>query len=171
MDNLRALYSHATRSAARPFFRRRRRLLAISQFQRATLSISNNIAECFERGSTNELIHFLYISRGSTDKVRSMLCVMKRMPAFAHLKSDTSDLKSQCESISRQTRAWTDSLQYSDIKGQRHLNNKTRQQYEQSQRKSNLWRRMEPFKQDHEASLNRDAAEEHRRASEENDDQ
>ncbi len=54
-----------------------------SQLQRATLSISNNIAEGFERGSTNELIHFLDIARGSAGEVRSMLCVMERMPAFA----------------------------------------------------------------------------------------
>jgi len=41
--------------------------------------ISNNIAEGFERGSTTELIHFLYIARGSAGEVRSMLCVIERM--------------------------------------------------------------------------------------------
>ena len=77
-----------------------------------------------------------------------MLCVMDRMPAFTHLKSEISDLNSRCESISRRIRAWTDSLQNSEIKGQRHLNDKTRQQYEQSQRKSDFWQRMDQFKQD-----------------------
>ncbi len=95
-----------------------------------------------------------------------MLCVMERMPAFAHLQSEISDLKSQCESISRQIRAWTDSLQNSEIKGQRHLNDKTRKQYEQSQRKSEFWQRMDQFKQDQEARLNREAAERNRKASE-----
>ncbi|MHC4879841.1 MAG: four helix bundle protein [Planctomycetota bacterium] len=136
-----------------------------NQLQRATLSISNNIAEGFERGSTNELIHFLYIARGSAGEVRSMLCVMERMPAFAHLKSEISDLKSHCESISRQIRAWTDSLQNSEIKGQRHLNDKTRQQYEQSQRKSEFWQQMDQFKRDQEARLKREAAERNRRSS------
>lgn len=75
-------------------------------------------------------------------------------------------LKSQCESISRQIRAWTDSLQNSEIKGQRHLNDKTRLQYEQSQRKSEFWQRMDQFKRDHEARLNREAAERNRRPSE-----
>ncbi|MGD9857982.1 MAG: four helix bundle protein [Planctomycetaceae bacterium] len=45
----------------------------IDQLDRASLSISNNIAEGFERGTTNELLMFLYIARGSAGEVRSML--------------------------------------------------------------------------------------------------
>ena len=41
-----------------------------NQIQRAALSISNNIAEGFERGSTNELLQFIYIGRGSAGEVR-----------------------------------------------------------------------------------------------------
>ena len=40
---------------------------------RATLSISNNIAEWFERETNNELRRFLYIAKGSCGEVRSML--------------------------------------------------------------------------------------------------
>ena len=43
------------------------------QICRATVSISNNIAEGFERETTKELIRFLYIARGSSAEVRSML--------------------------------------------------------------------------------------------------
>jgi four helix bundle protein len=97
------------------------------QIERATVSISNNIAEGFERGTTQELLTFLYIARGSAGEVRSMLCLLDTLPAFSDLKSQISDLESAMESISRQLRAWADSLQSSKIKGQRFLTERTRQ--------------------------------------------
>lgn len=45
------------------------------QILRATLSISNNIAEGFDRGSKKELRQFLIIARGSAAEVRSMLLI------------------------------------------------------------------------------------------------
>ena len=72
------------------------------QIERAAVSISNNIAEGFERGTTQELLTFLYIARGSAGEVRSMLCLFERIPAF-------SNLKPKAESISRLLRAWADS--------------------------------------------------------------
>lgn len=48
------------------------------QLERAVISVSNNIAEGFERGTTNELISFLYIARGSAGEVRSMLCLLEK---------------------------------------------------------------------------------------------
>ena len=99
------------------------------QLERAGLSISNNIAEGFERGTTNELLAFLYIARGSAGEVRSMLCFLERRKGFANFKSQISNLKSKAESCSRQLRAWADHLQDSEIKGQRHLNEKTRSSY------------------------------------------
>lgn len=97
------------------------------QLDRASLSVSNNISEGFERGTTNELLNFLYISRGSAGEVRSMLCYFERRPTLENFRSQISNLKSQAESCSRQLRAWADSLQNSPIKGQRHLNNAERQ--------------------------------------------
>ena len=99
------------------------------QLERAALSVSNNIAEGFERGTTNELLAFLYIARGSAGEVRSMLCFIERRKGYAHFKSQISNLKSIAESCSRQLRAWADHLQNSDIKGQRHLNEKAKRQY------------------------------------------
>lgn len=52
-----------------------------SQIRRAALSVSNNIAEGFERGTTAELLAFLYIARGSAGEVRSMLHFMDRLIA------------------------------------------------------------------------------------------
>ena len=43
------------------------------QLLRATISITNNIAEGFDRGSSKELRQFLIIARGSAAEVRSML--------------------------------------------------------------------------------------------------
>jgi four helix bundle protein len=97
------------------------------QIERAAVSVSNNIAEGFERGTTQELLTFLYIARGSAGEVRSMLCLLEGISGFADLKSEISDLKSVAEGISRQLRAWADSLQSSKITGQRYLTEKTRQ--------------------------------------------
>lgn len=47
------------------------------------LSVSNNIAEGFERGTTSELLQFLYIARGSAGEVRSMLTALVRRPWLA----------------------------------------------------------------------------------------
>jgi four helix bundle protein len=92
-----------------------------NQIERASVSVSNNIAEGFERGTTQELLTFIYISRGSCGEVRSMLCLLECLLRFDNLKSEISNLKSHAEGISRQLRAWADSLQNCEIKGQRYL--------------------------------------------------
>lgn len=104
------------------------------QVERAAVSASNNIAEGFERGTTNELLAFLYIARGSAGEARSMLCLLERIGRFTHLKSEVSDLKSTAESCSRQLRAWAANLQDSPIEGQRRLSTATRNRDEQRKR-------------------------------------
>ena len=108
------------------------------QLQRASLSISNNIAEGFERGSTAELLCFLYIARGSAGETRSALRFAAKLVDRGSMKSQILDLKSEissliprCESISRQLRAWADGLQNTDVKGQRHLTDASRAAYDQ----------------------------------------
>jgi four helix bundle protein len=97
------------------------------RLERAAVSVSNNIAEGFERGINNELLMFLYISRGSAGEVRSMLCLLERLPWFKDLTEETSALKIKAESCSRQLKAWTQSLQNSEHKGERYVTEKLKQ--------------------------------------------
>ncbi|HMP71812.1 MAG TPA: four helix bundle protein [Kiritimatiellia bacterium] len=47
----------------------------VDQFRRASVSIMNNVAEGFERGSDKDFVKFLYIARASAGEVRSMTYV------------------------------------------------------------------------------------------------
>jgi four helix bundle protein len=104
------------------------------QLERAVLSVSNNIAEGFERGTTNELLQFIYIARGSAGEVRSMLGLLRRRAWARHLEPEISQLRATALNCSRQLRGWADSLQNSEIKGQRHLNESSRTRFEQKKR-------------------------------------
>jgi four helix bundle protein len=104
------------------------------QLDRAALSVSNNITEGFERGTTNELLYFLYVARGSAGETRSMLRVKLRRACPPALKSQITELIGCAISCSRQLRGWAGSLQNSDIQGQRHLDDRSRRDYAQKQR-------------------------------------
>jgi four helix bundle protein len=77
------------------------------QLERVALSVSNSIAEGFERGTTNELLAFLYIARGSAGEVRSMMRMLERWGAFGDLKSQISDFIIRCEK-NLQAALWLD---------------------------------------------------------------
>jgi four helix bundle protein len=47
----------------------------LDQVRRASVSILSNIAEGFERGSNAELIHFLYVAKGSAGELRAQMYV------------------------------------------------------------------------------------------------
>lgn len=113
------------------------------QIERAALSVSNNIAEGFERGTTKELLAFLYIARGSAGEVRSMLCFLDRRVTSNDFKSQISNLKSIAESCSRQIRAWAEHLQNSDIQGQRHLNDKTSKEFRHKKDQADFFKELQ----------------------------
>lgn len=98
-----------------------------NQLDRAALSVSNNIAEGFERATTNELTSFLAIARGSSGEVRSMLAVVKDRPRLKHVVRDLQSIRSLAESCARQITAWTGSLEKSPVQGKRHLTPEVKQ--------------------------------------------
>ena len=80
----------------------------VSQITRAALSVSSNIAEGFERGTTKELVHYLNISRGSCGEVRSQLAVAKDL---GYLDTESCEqLHRLCVDTSRQLASFADYL-------------------------------------------------------------
>ncbi len=69
------------------------------QIQRAVISISNNIAEGFERKSNKELSQFLFIAKGSCGEVRSMSYVALDLAYIS--KADFDFINSSCLEISK----------------------------------------------------------------------
>lgn len=69
------------------------------QLLRAALSISNNIAEGFDRGSDKELKQFLIIARGSCAEVRSMLLIATEIGLINSDKQ--KELLVTCEDIAK----------------------------------------------------------------------
>lgn len=113
------------------------------QIERSSVSVSNNIAEGFERGTTQELLTFLYIARGSSGETRSVSLLLERLPNLEPLHALIADIKQRSEQISRQLRAWCDALQNCDIPGQRYLNHKSQRQTRQAREREEFLRELE----------------------------
>lgn len=79
------------------------------QICRASVSISNNIAEGFDRYSKKEFVRFLYISKGSCSEVKSMLYLAKRLK-FAN-ESEVLLIQELCEETSKILRGLIKSLE------------------------------------------------------------
>jgi four helix bundle protein len=69
-----------------------------TQLDRASLSVSNNIAEGFERMSTAELLAFLEFARGSAGEVRSMVAVIRRRIRVRPFGEQLDLIREQAES-------------------------------------------------------------------------
>jgi len=128
-----------------PEFRRRYSLR--DQIERAAVSVSDNIAEGFDRGTNPELLTFLYIARGSTGEVRSMLCMLEKMAAFRNLESGIRNLKQQTESISKQLGGWIQALLNSGMKGQRYVTDKVRTKEQRKTERDEFLKKLERIRQ------------------------
>ena len=103
-----------------------------NQLDRAALSVSNNIAEGFERVTTNELLAFLGIARGSSGEVRSMMAVVKDRPKLRPIVQRLQEIRALAESCARQLTAWTGCIDASPVQGKRHLDAKTKEARERT---------------------------------------
>jgi four helix bundle protein len=117
------------------------------QIERAALSVSNNIAEGFERGTNQELLTFLYIARGSAGEVRSMLYLLDEIPAFRNLESEILNLRARTTSISKQLGAWARSLQDSGFGGRRYVTEKTRRDASHAREREEFLKELAAFRQ------------------------
>lgn len=106
----------------------------ISDFRFEIAKEGASLKASLNQGGSCELLSFLYIARGSAGEVRSMYCLLERRPWMKDGKFQIANLKSMAESCSRQLRAWAESLQDSEIKGQRHLSQKERERLESHKR-------------------------------------
>jgi len=78
------------------------------QISRASVSISNNIAEGFGRGSNADFKRFLYFSFGSNSEVRSMLYLSEKLNYLEKAKVD--ELIIQTNEVSKMLYAFIKSM-------------------------------------------------------------
>ena len=88
------------------------------QIQRASVSIMSNIAEGFERGSKEEFIQFLYISRGSCGEVRTQLYVAKDQNYIT--EEDFQKLQKLAVEVSRLIYHLIESVKTEGFRGQKY---------------------------------------------------
>ena len=70
-----------------------------NQICKAAVSISNNIAEGFDRQSNKELSRFLYIALGSASEVKSMAYLAFRLQYIQ--VNEKNKILDQCSEVSR----------------------------------------------------------------------
>jgi four helix bundle protein len=85
----------------------------IYQLERASLSISNNIAEGFELQSNKQFVKFLYIAKGSCGECRNLINVALHLHQIESEKHQ--ELKNNAIEISKQLANFIKYLNKSEI--------------------------------------------------------
>ncbi len=80
-----------------------------SQIRRSSSSVGANIAEGFYKNTTPDLVHFLYIARGSAGETLHHLMMSYDLKYISD--EDFVSLKDQVENTLRQLSAWIKSLE------------------------------------------------------------
>ena len=70
-----------------------------NQLLRAVVSISNNIAEGFNRKTNKEFRYFLFVSTGSNSEVKSMIYLAERLHYIDH--QEKINITKRCEEIGK----------------------------------------------------------------------
>ena len=84
----------------------------VDQITRASVSVMSNIAEGIERGTTKELIYFLFIAKGSVGEVRCQLYVAEDQGYISRENAEV--MRCTARQISCQLNSWIKALQASD---------------------------------------------------------
>ncbi len=105
-----------------------------NQLDRAALSVSNNVAEGFERSTTKELSSFIAIARGSAGEVRSMMAVVRDRPKLKRYVGALQQIRALAESCARQLTGWQGAVDRLPFEGARHLSNERREMRENLQK-------------------------------------
>lgn len=71
----------------------------VSQMRRCVVSIASNIAEGYGRGTNNDLVHFLYISLGSSNELETQLFLSQ---SFSYIEEgEAQNLLQQNEQVNK----------------------------------------------------------------------
>ncbi|MBW1742831.1 MAG: four helix bundle protein [Deltaproteobacteria bacterium] len=87
------------------------------QISRSAVSIPSNIAEGFERGSTQEFIRFLFIAKGSAGELRTQLYLAIELGYTT--KGLGWELIEECKHVSAMIQNLIKSLERKKVKGKR----------------------------------------------------
>jgi four helix bundle protein len=131
-----------------------------NQIERCAVSISNNIAEGFERGTHEELLTFLYIARGSAGEVRSMLCLLRELLGDDDFRAEIEELRSLSLSVTRQLNAWLDSLKKTKAVGHRHQTAEKREALEKARRQDEFLAYLKRVQEGNDIALDRPSPDE-----------